>query len=139
MSSALIASSCRKSSQARHTLLTVRRTHCHHYFHAACLIRYWDEDGQFEFRCPLCRTSGGRVRDRVEFVAGREDFAPNTSEETAHAWTVEDADNMLRLNPGMDVADMPSSTWYALGRRMESRLLQRAIAHSERRGFPLIP
>lgn len=103
-------------------------------------MQYWDQDRQFDFRCPLCRTSGGRVRDRVEFAVGREDFVPDASEQAVYAMALEEAGNRLNANPAMIVADLPRGFWLPIGRNLEARLLQQALAHAgPRGGGSLIP
>ena len=102
-------------------------------------MRYWDQERQFDFRCPLCRTSGGRVRDRVEFPVGREDFVPDASEQAVYAMALEEADNRLRANPLMIVADLPRGFWVPIGRNLEARMLQQALTYPDTGGSAMIP
>lgn len=105
----------------------MRRTRCQHFFHAACVIRFWDQEYKFGFRCPLCRTSGGRIRDRVDFPVEGEDFGENPEDVAAYQIAMAEVARKLREKPNLRPVDFPEDAQYAMGLQMESVLLQTTL------------
>ena len=82
-------------------------------------MRYWDTEYQFDFRCPLCRTSGGRVRDRVTFHVRREDYTSDPQQAAVQQMTLEAAMGLMMENPELRTGDLPQDYLMAIGRQME--------------------
>lgn len=102
-------------------------------------MRYWDDEFHYDFRCPLCRASGGRVRDRVRFIAQREDFVPDPAQAAVQAMTVAEADRVLQENPGLRTVHLPLDFQIAIGRQMEVERLRLSLEREDQglQGLPL--
>ena len=94
-------------------------------------MRYWDQEFQHDFRCPLCRASPGRLRDRVRFVAEREDFGSNPADVAAYTFAIEEVNLLITENPHLRPVDLPSEFQLAMGRRMEGIMLRAAFQAEE--------
>lgn len=102
-------------------------------------MRYWDEEHHFNFRCPLCRASAGRVRERVNITALRDDFEPDAAAEFALAETLREIFHEIALNPQLRPVQMPRDAQMALGRHMEQQRLRAAFRSEESGAFPRLP
>ncbi len=94
-------------------------------------MRYWDLENQFKFLCPLCRTSGGRVRDRVNFRAEREDFEPDSSQATAHNLIIQEVRRLGVQIGHIRPEQLPRDYRLAIGRELEMELLREATLDEE--------
>ncbi|KIV80424.1 hypothetical protein PV11_07924 [Exophiala sideris] len=56
-----ICAICQETYEAGDILMELRN--CPHRFHANCITSHFDQHHRYDNRCPVCRTSAGRIQD----------------------------------------------------------------------------
>ncbi|KAA6413197.1 MAG: hypothetical protein FRX48_02941 [Lasallia pustulata] len=110
------------------------QTHCRHGFHAQCLMEFWDSEYKYDYSCPLCRQSPGRLRDRAEVVGSKQDWG-DAGEQAAQSEQLEEAEDLLE--DGFELEELPEEMRVAVERERESARFKRVVQDMKRSGLGL--
>lgn len=116
--------------------LILVRTHCRHEFHAQCLMEYWDTEYKYDYSCPNCRQSPGRLRDRADILFARKHDWGNEEELGMEEDDLGRAHDLLE--DGMPFEDLPTEERVAWEREREHQKFQLGIKEMQKSGLGIV-
>lgn len=97
-------------------------------------MEFWDSEYKYDYSCPLCRQSPGRLRDRAEVVGSKQDWG-DAGEQAAQSEQLEEAEDLLE--DGFEVEELPEEMRVAVERERESARFKRVVQDMKRSGLGL--
>lgn len=98
-------------------------------------MAYWDTEYKFDYSCPLCHQSPGRLRDRADIITSKQDWG-----EELQRVNQEDALERANdyLNDGMPFRELPLEARVAWERDRESQTFQRMMERMQQGGRGIV-
>ena len=85
---------------------------------------FWDSEHKYDYSCPLCRQSPGRLRDRAEMFGHRQDWG-EAGELAAQAQQLDEALDLIEA--GFELEELPAEMRVAVERERESARFERVV------------
>lgn len=114
----------------------IGRTHCRHEFHAQCLMEYWDTEFKFDYSCPNCRQSPGRLRDRADILFARKQDFGDEEQRNIQEDDLGRAHDLME--DGMRFEDLPLDVRVAWERHREHQRFKLGIKEMQDSGLGIV-